>query len=196
LEVLQGFNYIPHKEVKLILSKNNQPKTYTGIFSFENRQSCLRYNQQLTTNKKTPNKISKLQAIEDLKQFQNILETKSSYLQLATFDYKTAIEQLISSVSKEKEEIIVDELTNEMSKIMSEIGDRHSSIKNESFDQNKYPTYGLKLPFGLAVLDDKIIAVQQNSDATPKKDVCERVGFLLNLEEDKSTTRKRIIPSI
>jgi len=167
VEVLKGLNFIPNKQVNLELSESGITKPYVGVFTFENRQRCLLYNE--TENESKPvkkilQKISKEQALSDLKQFQEVLDTKSSYAQISPYNYVSAIEELAVSISKKESEISINELTNEISKIMSEIGDRHSSIKNESFDRKSHKSYNLKLPFGITILDEKVIAVKQKSN--------------------------------
>lgn len=157
IEVLQGLNYAPNEKVVLELSLDNDTKVFTGILTYENRQLCLNYNR-----KKHKLIISKEQAIQDLNQFQEILDSKSSYAQLSSFDYTSAIKRIETSIIKKGDTISVDELTNELSKIISKIDDRHSSIKNMSFNADNYKKYDLKLPFGLAPLNEKLVAVQQN----------------------------------
>lgn len=173
VEVLRNMNYSPTKQVDLELSKDGVSKKYIGTFTLENRQRCLLYNNNLSkpstpTNidrKKDEKYISKTEAIHDLKQFKEILDTKSSYAQLSSFDYKSAISKVITSIiQKDKEEISIDKLIYEMNTIISEIGDRHSSVKNETLDKNSYKTYNLRLPFGITILDKKIIAVKQKFD--------------------------------
>ncbi|MDY8135991.1 S41 family peptidase [Aquimarina sp. 2201CG5-10] len=165
IEVLKGLNYIPNKQVDLELFKDSVSKTYKGTFTFENRQHCLVYNRNHKESKSTikfPQKISKEQAIKDLKQFESILDVRSSYAQLTSFDYVSAIKKLEIAISRKKDDLNIDEFVNKIGKIMSEIGDRHSSIKNKSFDKSNYETYGLRLPFGVTVVDEKIMAVKQN----------------------------------
>lgn len=165
VEVLNGLNYIPNKQVVLTLSKNGVSKEYTGTFTSENRLSCWNYNLSIEgkNEKKLPQKISKKQALSDLEQFQDILNTKSSYLQLSKFDYVSAIKELAGTISKKNDSMDINELTSGLSKIMSEIGDRHSSIRNTSFNSNVIKTYGLRLPFGLTTLNKKVIAIHKTA---------------------------------
>lgn len=161
VEVLQGLNYQPNRKVELQLSKDGVSKTYTGNFTLENRQRALQYNAS-SEQAKRPQKITKAQAIEDLIQFEAIIESRSSYAQLSEFDYETALQELIASISSKNMHIDVNEFVHEIAKIMSQIGDRHSSIRNESFNSRGHETYNLKLPFGLAIIDGKIVATKQN----------------------------------
>lgn len=171
VEVLQGLNYTPNKEVNLVLSKGGKSKTYTGAFTLENRQSCLMYNRKhriskpsSTIKKQLKKTISVIEAIQDLKQFKEILDTKSSYAQLSKFSYEIAIENLIQSLNeKNLDSVDIDYLTHAMAKIMAEIGDRHSSIKNELFDSKGHETYNLRLPFGVIGNSNTIAAVKYDS---------------------------------
>ncbi|WP_299121356.1 S41 family peptidase [uncultured Tenacibaculum sp.] len=165
VEVLQGLNYTPNQKVQLTLSKKGISKEYTGVFTAENRKKCLLYNRAQKNSKpvkKALKEVSKMQAIDDLKQFSDILNNKSSYAQLSNYDYNTAIKKLAATIlSSNKETINIDKLTHEIGKIMAEIGDRHSSIKNEAFNKKAHNTYNLRLPFGITILNGKAIAVQQ-----------------------------------
>ncbi len=165
VEVLKGLNYIPNEKVKLTLSKNGISKEYTGVFTLENRTKCLLYNRRQKAIKPVRTSISKIQAIEDLKEFKNILDNKSSYAQLSEYDYGTAIKKLEKRILNSTNETVnIDKLAHEMGKIMAEIGDRHSSIKNEAFNRRNHDTYNLRLPFGVTVLKGKVIAVKQNNN--------------------------------
>jgi hypothetical protein len=137
VEVLQGLNYQPNRKVELQLSKDGVSKTYTGNFTLENRQRALQYNAS-SKQAKRPQKITKAQAIEDLIQFEAIIESRSSYAQLSEFDYETALQELIASISSKNMHIDVNEFVHEIAKIMSQIGDRHSSIRNESFNSRVF----------------------------------------------------------
>src|SRR5690606_31861836 len=55
----------------------------------------------------------------------------------------------------------VNWLANRIGKIMAEIGDRHSSVRNESFHGLRHATYHLKLPFGVAVFNEQLIALKE-----------------------------------
>ncbi|SEK47513.1 Peptidase family S41 [Aquimarina amphilecti] len=168
VEVLRSLNYIPNKDVYLVLSRNGVAKTYTGTFTFENRQSCLHYNniskpskKNTISKEKTKKSIGKTEAIEDIKQFKEILDNRSSYSQLSNFNYYTAIDEIITLILKREDSIQIDELVYEISKVMAEIGDRHASIKNESFDKKNHESYEQKLPFGITILDKQVIAVKK-----------------------------------
>mgnify|MGYP001791571046 CR=1 FL=1 len=163
IEVLKLLNHIPNKEVKLVLKKDGISKEFMGRLTLENRERCAAYNDQikkLDKKRKPILKIKKTHLLEDLKEFKYILDTKSSYAQLTTFDYSKATHELANTVRQSPQVMNIDAFTNKLSKIMSEIGDRHSSIKNENIKQQDYIGYDLKLPFGVTVFNNKLIAVK------------------------------------
>ena len=43
---------------------------------------------------------------------------------------------------------------------MVEIGDIHSSIKNETFCNEDHKIYNLRLPFGVAIVDKQIVTIK------------------------------------
>ena len=164
VEVLQGLGYQPNIHVTLQLSKDGILKTHTGTFTFENRQQTLQYNRTVEASISTntlSRKLTIAEAITDIKQFEEVLKSRSSYAQLSTFDYESAIKEVSSAIKNTKEDVDSNNLTNELGKIMSEIGDRHSSVKNEAFHKNTHNTYPLRLPFGVATLNGKMIAIKQ-----------------------------------
>ena len=163
--LISGFNFKPNTEVVLQLSKAGVSKKYMGTFTLENRQRSLKYNRSIAaSNVKNalPEKIKIAEAIEDLKAFENILDSTSSYAQLSAFNYKSAISNLIVSIESKKSAVDRNEFANAISKIMSEIGDRHSSIKNEAFRKGEHKTYNLRLPFGVTSIDGHIVATKNN----------------------------------
>jgi hypothetical protein len=164
VDVLEGLNYEPNTKVTLQLFKDGVSKIYSGTFTFKNRQETLQHNKTIKASKIvkiSPQKISTTEAIEDLKQFKNILESRSSYAQISTFDYKSDIRRLIASI-RGKKNININEFTNEIGKIMSEIGDRHASIKNEAFNKEAHKAYNLWLPFGITTIEGHVVAIKQN----------------------------------
>ncbi len=168
ITILKELQYIPNQEVQISLSKNGITNTYKGTFTFENRQACLAFNRRKTKKKqknKLSRKLSKKQALEDIQQFKEIITTRSSYIELSTFDYKTALQNLSKTIVKQNKEITVDELTHKLARIMSEIGDRHASVKNKSFKRDEHKIYGLQLPFGISVFDGKLIALKREANA-------------------------------
>lgn len=167
VEVLKGLGYQPNIEVTLQLSKDGVSKTYLGVFTYENRQSSLAYNRTTAASKvntKLPQNISKADALADLKEFEEILNSTSSYSRLSSFDYKSAISELSAAIASSKTDINLNEFANQLGKIMAEIGDRHSSIKNEGFNGSSLESYNLRLPFGVATIDGQIVALKEDSE--------------------------------
>lgn len=165
VEVLHGLGHHPNTQVSLQLSKDGVSKTYTGTFTFANRQRSLDYNKNASVSplsKTLSRKLSTTQALADLKEFEEIVTSRSSYAALSNFDYTTALHKLADSIASMDTQVDVNEFTNELAKIMSEIGDRHSSIKNEAFHKKEHGTYNLKLPFGVVTIDGSMVAVKQN----------------------------------
>jgi hypothetical protein len=162
VEVLYGLGYTPSVKVRIQLSKDGVSETHTGIFTRENRQRILAYNKSAIASS-APRTLSRnlttVTAIEDLRQFEDILESRSSYARLSTFDYKAAIRKLGASIEGKNDDINMDELANEMSKILSKIGDRHASVKNEAFHSNGHKTYRLRLPFGVKTIAGQLVAI-------------------------------------
>lgn len=165
VEVLHGLNHQPDMKVALLLSKDGLLKTYIGTFTTENRNKLLLYNRSIAESNSTtkfPQKISVAETIADLKQFEDILKSISSYSQLSTFDYRLVIKKISDSIVNQNNEVDINELTNEIAKMMSEIGDRHSTVKNEKFDKKDHQTYNLRLPFSVSTLNGKIIGLKKN----------------------------------
>ena len=163
VDVLRGLGYHPHIKTPLQLAKDGISKTFTGTFTNENRNSSLLYNKSIAESNSmtTPQRIPVTETLADLRQFENILTSISSYSQLSTFDYTLAIKKIADSIAIENTQVDINRLTNDLAKIMSEIGDRHSSIKNEAFHKKNHKTYNLRLPFGLAALNGKIIGLKK-----------------------------------
>lgn len=167
VEVLKGMNYTPNTTVKLQLSKDGISKEYQGTFTSKNRQLSLYFNRKINLEKdivKNKKKtVTKEEAIEDLYEFEKILKTRSSYIQISDFQYKKAIKSLRSEIDKEDKDVNIDKLANSMAMIMAEVGDRHSSVRNKSFDYKSHPTFNFRLPFGLANLNGKLIALKRDT---------------------------------
>ena len=156
--VLKEMGAPPNSKVALLLSDDTQQKNVIGTYTLENRQKVLAYNNEV---KKKLNKITVSQAFEDILEFQLTLEEKSSYLHLVDFNYKSALHRLKTIVLRSKNDIDINYLTYELAKIMAELGDRHSSVKNEAFVKESHATYNLQLPFSIVALNGKAIAVNR-----------------------------------
>ncbi|WP_338395174.1 S41 family peptidase [Fulvitalea axinellae] len=99
--------------------------------------------------------------MEDLRQFENNLEERSSYIHITDYDYKTAIGQLRSEL-KEKEEVDTRDFVSNVSKIIFKIGDRHARVKWAGVDFDTIPQDKLYFPMLLANYQNKLIALKKN----------------------------------
>ncbi|WP_418637720.1 S41 family peptidase [Winogradskyella sp.] len=160
--VLQDMGFNPQQKVTIQLSTNGVLKTVTGTFLYQNRQQVRQYNAAVALAK-LPQKISSAQAIEDLKQFKKILDARSAYAAVADFDYQAALKELTANLDRAKKDIDINVLTHKLSYIMSQLGDRHSSIKNAAFNSRRHPSYSLKLPFGIRFLAGKAVALKKQT---------------------------------
>jgi len=166
IEVLTEMGSPPNEKVELLLSNSEQKITVTGTYTQANRQQVLAYAK---AGKQTQKMLTIAQSIADVSEFQQLLEKQSSYVHLANYDYKGAMDSLKTIIKKSTGEINVDYLAYELAKIMAKTGDRHSSVKNESFEKDKHPTYSLQLPFSVAPLNQKAIALKSmRNDGTYK----------------------------
>ena len=161
VQVLTEMGTLTEIEIDLILSQNNNIQQVTGIFTLENRQEVLRYNNANTVY---PDKITSTQALEDVVEFEKILEEKSSYIHLTDFNYKKEIGLLKSHLALHPDSVDINELAHNLAGIMSGIGDRHSSVKNERINTSDFPAYFLQLPFTLAPLNSKVVALKPSGD--------------------------------
>lgn len=167
IEVLKEMNYKPNKKVQLVLSKNGKSQTITSTLTTENRFNVLIYNKKNSSKSKLGQKrkthISKVEAIEDINEFEYLLGNYSSYVWISNFNYKKAIDELREKVKKKFDlKVSVDDLSNDMAKIMAQVGDRHSSVRNLNSDKKRNASYNVRLPFGLSVLRDSIVALKQD----------------------------------
>lgn len=166
VEVLGALGHKPTISVRLVLSKTGVSKDYRGAFTAENRRRSLAYNQKQNALKRSSTlsrKLTPVQALADIRQFEEILTNRSSYARLSNFDYQQAIQKLVDGLPNGTSMIDINLLTNRLAKIMSGIGDRHASVKNEALDIRDHAFYSLRLPFGLATIDGKIAAIQRNT---------------------------------
>lgn len=161
VEVLKGMGHHPQVEETLLLSKNGTTATYTGTFTSDNRRRSLLFNRSMEASK-APERISATDAIADLRQFEDMLRHVSSYSQLSAFDYASEIHKTADTITRKNTTVDVNWLANRIGKIMAEIGDRHSSVRNESFHGLNHKTYSLRLPFGIATLNKQLIALKKN----------------------------------
>ena len=185
VEVLRELGYQPDLKVSLQLAKDGVSKIYSGMFTIENRNSSVLYNKSLIetqTHSDRHRDISKADALIDLMQFRDILKSNSSYSQLSTYNYELAIKNVVDSITHQKTEVDVDKLTHVMAQILSETGDRHSSVKNESFNQKNYNSYKLRLPFGVVPLNGKLAALTKDEKNGNYKYLFESYPYIKSID--------------
>lgn len=107
--------------------------------------------------------ISKVHALEDLEEFETLLERESSYYQLSEFDFKDAINKVETRFNKQ-DSIPVYELAYAIEKIVSELIDRHASVKMKNFDEDKIEMFDLHFPFSLAPFQGQVVALKRNKE--------------------------------
>ncbi len=158
VEVLTKIGSPPNEKVKLLLSSGKQQQNAVGTYTLENRNKVIEYNYEA---KRKLKKITVSQAIEDIEEFRQVLEKHSSYSLLIDYNYESAISLLKTNIESSKKNIDINYLTHELAKVLAEIGDRHSSVKNEMFERKEYSTYSLQLPFSIAPLNGKAVALKR-----------------------------------
>jgi len=102
-------------------------------------------------------KLSKADVIHDLDAFASRLRAESSYLGLR--DEARPFEAIEEFKSRLPDRITTAEFARELRKILSPIGDCHSSVSTEAEDRED----GLWLPFRLAIAEGGIIAVRRDN---------------------------------
>lgn len=107
--------------------------------------------------------LQKNDALEDLKEFRNLMETESSYYQVSEFNFEARYQQIENKILQQ-DSIPIYFLAHEMEKIIGETIDRHASLKINGFDEKEFETLGLHFPFALATLDGKVVALKESKN--------------------------------
>lgn len=115
----------------------------------------------LTTTLSFGQKLNKEKALEDFNEFKTLLEKQSSYYQISDTDFNKLYEETERKI-KSKDSIRTYFLAFELEKIISELIDRHASIKMEDFEEDDYNIFGLHFPFSLGHLKGKVVALNHN----------------------------------
>jgi hypothetical protein len=105
--------------------------------------------------------LTKEKALEDLKEFKTLLQNQSSYYQVSNFDFEKSYNEVERKINQE-DSIPVYFLAFELEKIISNIIDRHASIRMENFEEDDYELLNLYLPFAVSSLGDNIVALNFN----------------------------------
>ncbi|WP_037349049.1 S41 family peptidase [Sediminibacter sp. Hel_I_10] len=156
VEVLKAMGTPPNTQVKLVLSKRTSQKEVLGTYTRQNRDQVWAYSKAQEHIIKT---MPAAQAMADISEFQNSLENQSSYIQITDYDYKAALKNLKTKVKASQNPIDINWLAHELAQIMAEIGDRHSSVKNEGMVPIGETSANWQLPFSLASLQHEAVAL-------------------------------------
>ncbi|MEM7656377.1 MAG: S41 family peptidase [Bacteroidota bacterium] len=108
--------------------------------------------------------ISSEQALEDAQEFQQLLEERSSYLQLSDLNHDSAFQALFSELGKQSE-IEVQALSQHLGKILYAIGDRHCKVEFEEFEEDTIVGWERYFPAGLARYEDQLAVLQRSNRA-------------------------------
>ncbi|MEM7039683.1 MAG: S41 family peptidase, partial [Bacteroidota bacterium] len=99
--------------------------------------------------------MSTEKALEDVDQFQELLEEHAAYLHMRGYDYKAAL-KVLRKWLKKREEVTQLRLQWKLQDILGEFGDRHArviyKVKNKQWK---------RIPFRIAPVGDKVIALRK-----------------------------------
>ncbi|MEM6264802.1 MAG: S41 family peptidase [Bacteroidota bacterium] len=108
--------------------------------------------------------ISKEQALEDLAEFKALLNTQSSYFQLSKVNFQDLFTEVEAEVAA-ADSMPVYQLAYMLERVIAATIDRHASVKMEDFEEDEFKWFGLHLPFAVAPLDGKIVALTRDKAA-------------------------------
>src|SRR5699024_3044900 len=106
------------------------------------RKFILVLSLMLLSNASFAQYLQQNEAIEDLKEFKNLMETESSYYQMSDFDFETRYQQIEKEILQQ-DSIPIYFLAYEMEKIIGETIDRHASLRMDGFDDEAFEIFGL-----------------------------------------------------
>ncbi len=105
--------------------------------------------------------IEKEAALADLKEFIQLLETQSSYFQVADYNFESHFEKVKEKISYQ-DSVPIHFLAFQMEKIIAETFDRHASVTMEDFDEDDIGIFNLHFPFAVAPLNGKAVGLIKN----------------------------------
>ena len=108
--------------------------------------------------------IDRESALADFDEFINILEVQSSYFHLADYDFESRFTMVKEKISKQ-DSVPIYFLAHEIEKLIAETVDRHASVKIEDLDEDNIEVLDLHLPFAIAPLNDKAVALVRNKSS-------------------------------
>ncbi|MEM6378926.1 MAG: hypothetical protein AAF705_11970, partial [Bacteroidota bacterium] len=112
----------------------------------------------------TAQSVTKAEALEDLRELEVLLNTQSSYFQLSDYNFKRLIKTIETEIVS-SDSISVYELAYKFEKIIAKTIDRHASVKIEDFDEDQFEWLNLHLPFTVAPLNGKVVALKYRKSA-------------------------------
>lgn len=156
IEVLIEMGNHVENNVDLILSKNGNTSEHKGTLTYQNREKLKDYLDELEEALERPiaGFLSRQDAVSDISEVANFLRDYSSYQGLNGFD---AIGELEDLKRKITDSIHIENFGIELTKIIAQIGDRHSYVTNYELPNTKF------LPFIVAPLDGKVVALKFDS---------------------------------
>ena len=159
MELFAGMEYQPNDSVLLTVRRNGQSIQLTAALTYENRQQVNRYNYE--QNSKDPAKvlISSSAALADLRDFEQILQTTSSYAAANQYDYQADIDQLRNNILN-RAQVSQAFLLKELGTILGQIGDRHASLRSTYLPKKMWSLPFVTAPMG----SDKVLALTPNGD--------------------------------
>ena len=126
--------------------------------------------------------LTKEMALEDLNEFNNLLEKQSSYYQVSKINFENYYNE-IERKFNQKDSIPIHFLAFELEKVISNIIDRHANIRMENFEEDDYELYNLYFPFALSSLDDKIVALKFNKSIKEYEYYLQKYPFIKNVNK-------------
>lgn len=144
------------------------------------RKFILVLSLMLLSNASFAQYLQQNEAIEDLKEFKNLMETESSYYQMSDFDFETRYQQIEKEILQQ-DSIPIYFLAYEMEKIIGETIDRHASLRMDGFDDEAFEIFGLHFPFALASLEGKIVALKEKKSKGEYKYYSKKYPYLKSI---------------
>lgn len=103
--------------------------------------------------------ITKAQALENVNEFERLIDDHSSYARTTNYDYHVALEKMRRKITAQKsDEVSVYFLTKDLSRVMAGITDRHASVRTKVASDCRNCSW--RLPFVVKRLGDKLTAIK------------------------------------
>lgn len=158
-DLVDGLQYMGHKAhdpgTFSLMDSDGNTKVLDIDYTREKRQKAKKQTDDELVRSYI-HVVARDQLIEDLASFQSHVASASSYQGLNGYDALTAIEELKSSIKEDS--FKTKSLRIELAKILGQIGDRHSYVREVLPSNKKY------LPFSAAPLDGKVLTLIPTKD--------------------------------